>query len=70
MNLTAKQVFLLGSMAVKPVIAPWSSPDLVKLERVGLVSGQIAFGANCRVHTSKVWTLTDGGRLVLQGQKA
>lgn len=62
MNLSNKQIKLLGSLAIKSVIAPWSSIDLVKLEQMKLVSGAIAFGANGKVHTSKVWTLTDAGR--------
>lgn len=61
MTLTNKQIKLLGILAIKPVIAPWSSMDLVKLEQMKLVSGAIAFGANGKVHTSKVWTLTGAG---------
>lgn len=62
MTLTNKQIKLLGILAVKPVVAPWSSLDLVRLEHMKLVAGVIALGANGKVHTSKVWTLTDAGR--------
>lgn len=61
MNPTKKQVTLLGAMAAKPVIAPWSNIDLAKLEQMKLVSGAMAFGANGRLHTSKIWTLTEAG---------
>lgn len=62
MKLTNRQNKLLGILAVRWVVAPWSSIDLVKLEQMKLVSGDLAFGANGKVHTSKVWTLTDVGR--------
>lgn len=70
MKLSPKQMRLLQSMTRKPVIAPWSTLDLTILEQLKLVSGEIAFGANGKVHTSKVWTITDGGRLIAEGQKA
>lgn len=63
MNLTNKQIKLLGVLAVRWVVAPWSSIDLVKLEQMKLVSGHIAVGSNGKVHTSKVWTLTEAGIL-------
>ena len=62
MKLTAKQIDLLRILAVRWIVAPWSSIDLNKLEQMKLVSGDLAFGANGKVHTSKVWTLTDAGR--------
>lgn len=61
MTLTNKQIKLLGTLAVKPVIAPWSCIDLVKLEQMQLVLGVMALGANGKLHTSKNWTLTDVG---------
>lgn len=61
MKLTNKQIKLLGTLAIKPVIAPWSSIDLVKLEQMQLVMSVMAFGANGKLHTSKIWTLTDAG---------
>ncbi len=62
MKPTSKQIRLLAGMVKAPAIAPWSCLDLVQLEQLKLVSGAIAIGANGKVHTSKVWTLTDGGR--------
>lgn len=62
MILSSKQARLLKSMSVKSVIAPWSSVDLVKLERAGMVTGEVAYGADGKVHTSKIWELTANGR--------
>lgn len=62
MKLSSKQIGLLRSIAIKPVIAPWSSVDLVKLERAGLVSSEVAYGADGKVHSSKIWELTTEGR--------
>lgn len=70
MTPTPKQIRLLTGMFNRPVIAPWSCSDLVKLERAGLVSGKIASHANGTVHSSKVWMLTDSGHLFLRGNKA
>ncbi|MFC3442580.1 hypothetical protein ACFOKF_15500 [Sphingobium rhizovicinum] len=62
MNLTNKQIKLLGILATRWIIAPWATIDLVKLEQMNLVAGDLAFGANGKVHTSKVWMLTVAGR--------
>lgn len=62
MTPSPKQIRLLAAMAHKPVIAPWSCLDLVKLEQRKLVAGEVAVGANGKLHSSKVWTLTDAGR--------
>lgn len=59
MTLSNKQIKLLGILAVRWIVAPWSS---INLEQMGLVAGDVAFGANGKVHTSKVWLLTDAGR--------
>lgn len=65
MKLAAKQNRLLESLAKMPVIAPWSNIDLVKMGQMGLVDEQIALGANGRVHSSKVYTLSAKGRGLL-----
>lgn len=70
MNLTNKQIRLLGVLATRWIVAPWSTIDLVKMEQMGLVVGDLAFGANCKVHTSKVWTLTDAGRRLVESASA
>lgn len=70
MTPTIKQVRLLAAMAKTPAIAPWSCLDLVKLEQLKLVSGAIAIGANGKLHTSKVWTLTDAGRRLVESASA
>ncbi|WIA55488.1 hypothetical protein N6H05_21035 [Sphingobium sp. WTD-1] len=62
MKLTAKQTRLLELLAQRMIIAPWSNIDLVKLMQLKLVDEAIAYGANGRLHSSKVWTLTDAGR--------
>lgn len=62
MKLTAKQDKLLDLLAQRAIIAPWSNLDLVKLMQLKLVDEAIAYGANGRLHSSKVWTLSDAGR--------
>lgn len=62
MKLTAKQTKLLELLAQRAIIAPWSNLDLVKLMQLKLVAEAIAYGANGRLHSSKIWTLTDAGR--------
>lgn len=62
MTLTNKQIKLLGILAVKPVVAPWANPVMFNLNKMGLVTGEIAADVNGKVHTSKVWTLTDAGK--------
>lgn len=65
MKLTAKQTKLLELLAQRMIIAPWSNIDLVKLMQLELVDEAIAYGANGRLHSSKVWALTDAGRCYL-----
>lgn len=65
--LSKKQVGLLATMAKGAIVAPWSSMELVKLAQMKLVSEAFAFGMNGRLHSSKVWTLTDAGRQALAG---
>lgn len=62
MKLTAKQIKLLELLAQRAIIAPWSNLDLTKLMQMKLVADAVAYGANGRLHSSKVWTLTDAGR--------
>lgn len=70
MKLTAKQIRLLELLAQRAIIAPWSNLDLVKLEQMKLVADAVAYGANGRLHSSKVWTLTDAGRRLAEGGNA
>lgn len=67
---TAKQVRILEAMLRKPVIAAWSHRDLNPLMQMGLVSDALALGADCKVHSSKIWTITDKGRLFLNEERA
>jgi len=64
-KLTAKQTKLLEALVQRPIIAPWSNIDLVTLRQLKLVDEAMANGANGRLHTSKVWTLTNDGRRYL-----
>jgi len=61
-KLTAKQFRLLETLTKGAIDAPWSSIDLVKLAQMELVIEAFAYGANGRLHTSKIWTLTEQGR--------
>ncbi|MFY9350338.1 MAG: hypothetical protein WBL20_03030 [Sphingobium sp.] len=60
-HLTKKQIGLLETLAKGVIVAPWSTIDLVKLSQQKLVSETLAFGVNGRLHSSKIWTLTDEG---------
>ncbi|MEC8033960.1 MAG: hypothetical protein VX205_03080 [Pseudomonadota bacterium] len=66
-KLTVKQTKLLVTLAKGAIVAPWSSLELVKLAQMRLVAEDFAFGTNGRLHTSKIWTLTDAGRQALAG---
>jgi len=69
-KLTAKQAGLLATLAKGAIVAPWSTMDLVKLSQMKLVDEAFAFGANGRLHSSKIWTLNDAGRRALAERTA
>ena len=69
-KLTKKQAGLLTTLAKGAIVAPWSSIDLTKLAQLKLVDQAFAFGTNGRLHSSKIWTLTDAGRRALAERTA
>lgn len=69
-GLTNKQIALLKVLAKRtPVLAPWTNPDFVALQQPGYVTGEVAFAPNGRLHSSKVWTITDRGRDFLRVER-
>ena len=69
-GLTNKQIKLLKVLEQRSsVLAPWANPDLLALDRLGYVTAAFAFAPSGRLHTSKIWTITELGRDFLRVER-
>ena len=53
----------------KPVIAVWSHPELNMLESARLAISTYAVAPTGKIHTSRLWTITDEGQAFLRNER-